>query len=208
MARKLTQATARKRAAQNAPAPEPDAPPLAPGSNVTDATIAKHIAKATRLYEVAQGKKAEYDSANNAYRASLKDAKAEGVEELAWLMKARKLEPDDIDRQTRMRNRLARVAKLPIGTQLGIFDEAPGAAGGNGKPVERKTVAGAVDSMELLDQTYQAGKVAAGLDKHKNPHPPEAGEVRDAWQRGHDDMLAAQAQQAAAKAPATDATKH
>ena len=106
-----------------------------------------------------------------------------------------------------MRNRLAHVAKLPIGTQLGIFDEAPAAAGGNGKPVERKTVAGQVD-MDLLHSTYEAGKVAAGLDKHKNPHPPEAGEVRDAWQRGHDDMLAAQAQQAAAKAPATDATKH
>ena len=206
MARKLTKSTARRRAAQSAPAPEPDAPPPAPGSNVTDATIAKHIAKATRLYEVAQGKKAEYNSANNAYRACLKDAKAEGVEELAWLMKARKLEPDDIDRQTRMRNRLARVAKLPIGTQLGIFDEAPAAAGG-AKASAKVTVAGQVD-MDLLHSTYEAGKVAAGLDKHKNPHPPEAGEVRDAWQRGHDDMLAAQAQQAAAKAPATDATKH
>src|SRR5262249_54978257 len=59
-------------------------------------------------------------------------------------------DPGDIDAETRRRNRLARLMALPIGTQLGLFDDG-------------MTVATAVDADKLLSRDpYEEGK-AMGL---------------------------------------------
>ncbi|MBN9497840.1 MAG: hypothetical protein J0H39_13875 [Alphaproteobacteria bacterium] len=109
--------------------------------------------------------KATMTRANGRYRKQLKEtAKILGKEtaDLVWLLAARKREPEDIDRETRRRNELARFAGLKIGTQLGMFEAAPGETRSIGDQVERdahmaKGGNGAPGSTEAIERAKSQG---------------------------------------------------
>lgn len=129
--------------------------------------------------------KATLTRANGRYRKQLKEtAKILGKEtsDLLWLLAARKREPEDIDRETRRRNELARFAGLKIGTQLGMFDAGEGetrsigdqverdqhaAKGGNGKP-------GSTEAIDLAKTQGDAdGRSGKGYQNFYDDGSPE-----------------------------------
>lgn len=59
-----------------------------------------------------------------------KDFKKAGGEksDYDWYLEARRREPEDIDNETRRRNRIAKFMNLPIGTQLGLLDDGDSVA--------------------------------------------------------------------------------
>ena len=93
--------------------------------NVTDETIEEFGNKALTAKLEAEKKRDEAKSLDGQFRAVLKSAKDAGVDPDAvrWWIKARKQEPEDLDREIMWQNRMAKVMGLPIGTQLGVdFD--------------------------------------------------------------------------------------
>ncbi len=90
--------------------------------NVTDETIAEFGNKALTAKLEAEKKRDEAKSLDGQFRAVLKSAKDAGVDPDAvrWWIKARKQEPEDLDREIMWQNRMAKVMGLPIGTQLGV----------------------------------------------------------------------------------------
>jgi uncharacterized protein (UPF0335 family) len=100
----------------------PSKHPLPTDSNVTDETVAEFGNKALTAKLEAEKKRDEAKTLDSAFRAVLKAAKAAGVDPdaLRWWLKARKMEPEDLDREIAWQNRTARVMGLPIGTQLGV----------------------------------------------------------------------------------------
>lgn len=158
-----------------------------PPTNVTDETIREHCEKCATAFGEMQTARDEVSIRTGAYRSRLKEAGKAGVpkEAITWWLAARRREPGDIDRETRDRNRIARIMALPIGTQLGLFDD-----GG--------TVAGAVDQEQLAaadgkpaGDAYIDGKLAGGDGKplSTNPYPAES-QAADEWERGWGDGTA------------------
>ena len=150
--------------------PKNAAPP--PSSNVTDATIAEFCNKALTAHGEFETARDEMKQKQGAYRAVLKDARKAGVEtdSITWWIAARKREPGDIDRETRSRNRVAKLMNLPIGTQLGLFDDG-------------KTVATTIEDEQresgvekLPDDAYNEGLLAGkdGKPITVNPYPLES----------------------------------
>jgi hypothetical protein len=142
---------------------ETNNPQPPPKSNVTDDTIRKHV--------VACGeKKTALESAQGEYRASLKAAKSDGVSQsaIAWYLRARKLNVEDIDRETRERTRIAKIMLLPIGTQLGFFDDGQGVADGIGP----------IDAHAEGRQAHRNNN-----ERTSNPYPPESKKWHD-WDAG------------------------
>lgn len=96
--------------------------PLPMGSNVSDATVEEFGNKALTAKLEAEKKRDEAKALDSEFRSVLKAAKSAGVDPDAvrWWLKARKMEPEDLEREITWQNRLALVMRLPIGTQLGI----------------------------------------------------------------------------------------
>lgn len=171
-------------------------------SNVTDETVREFLQRArVNRGELEVAKKA-MRSANATLRSTYKEAKKAGVDvdALIWTLDNEKREPADIEREMRARARLARIAGLPIGTQLKLMfvDEATG-----------ESVAAAVDRQQLdgspapegaptdspAGYTEEAG-FRASLDGKKadaNPHPagtkPHA-VWHEGWMRGQAQLVA------------------
>jgi ribosome modulation factor len=159
---------------------------VAAPSNVTDETIQLHCGRAYANYREFQRKKADMDTARGVYRAGLKAAKDAGLEPevITWYIDQLKREPEDIDRETRLRNRYAKVMGLPIGTQLGMFDEET-----------QTTVATVIDEAQIADATgidlEQAGRLgreAGRLGKPWDTCPfAEDTDQRNAWMKAWDE---------------------
>lgn len=147
------------------------------GSNVTDSAIKSHLVTASSL-------KADVDSAMGAFRAQVKKCKEIGLDpaDVSWYLSTKKREPEDVDAETRRRNRIAQVMRLPLGTQLGLFND------GKGKPqtvatriendegVKERTVAATRrTSMEALDKAQEQGKIAGDMDLTRGGNPHEEG---------------------------------
>lgn len=141
-------------------------------TNVTDSTVQEFCSKALTAHGELETAREEMRSKQSAYRAVLKDAKKAGVEtdSITWWIHARKREPGDIDRETRARNRVAKLMNLPIGTQLGLFEDC-------------KTVATAIEDDQrdrgvekLPDDAYNEGLIAGtdGKPITVNPYPLES----------------------------------
>lgn len=137
-------------------------------SNVSDATIQEFYDKALNAKVEHEEALKEAKSKNGMFRAVLKDAKRVGVPTsmLLWRLAQRHRTPDEIDRETKERNRIARLTNLPVGTQLGLLDDGT-------------TVATAIDNDHQADQQgdadidarqagYNAGR--AGKTLSSNPH--------------------------------------
>lgn len=97
--------------------PEKDKP-VVPMGNVTDETIADAIRDVTEH-------KGALETAQGSYRSALKRAKGMGIDPafITWYLRQKKRDVSEIDRETAARNRIARIMGLPIGTQLGMFDD-------------------------------------------------------------------------------------
>lgn len=63
-------------------------------------------------------------------KALLKDLQKFDVsrDDALWYLSARKRDVEEIDRETRARNRIAKLMQLPIGAQLGLFEDGDSVA--------------------------------------------------------------------------------
>lgn len=168
------------------------------GGNVSDSAIRDGLKEAVELQDAMK-------SASSAFANHKKRLKELGLypDDVSWYLSARKREPDDIDAETRRRNRIARLMKLPLGGQLGLFDDA------GGKGVKGKSVATVVENdrgvaekndaivegrkrmatTESLEKAMQAGETAGrnGFERDGNPHSgdsPEGIKWDYGWQAG------------------------
>lgn len=148
-------------------------------SNVSDETIREFCDKAAVAFGEFETARDEMKQKQGVYRSVLKDAKQAGVDQgaIAWWLGARKREPDEIDRETRARNRVAQLMNLPIGTQLGLFEDGRTVA----TTIEDAQVVG--DNGRAADADYfdglEAGRAGKPLSVCK--HPEET--------PGHDEFL-------------------
>lgn len=180
MARKLGAKAAKRREERAA-----KAQPIDP-AGVPDATIKKHVLKCSEY-------RAAVDKANGEYRAALKAAKSDGVDPgvITWYLRTKKRELQEVDFETKQRNRVALIMKLPIGAQLGLFPD--------GDTVARKVDSGAIEAgngsgkaakkTRSSAKTIAAAKLAgskAGADGKNMEHDfedgsPEALAFEAAW---------------------------
>ena len=146
--------------------PPADAPP----SNVSDDTWREFCAKALRAKADLDAAQTIAKSKNGAYRSVLKDAKKAGVDSAAitWWLAEKAKEPDVLQAEHSARMRVARLMGLPIGAQLGLFEEgeAPDAA--------------STDRGIMQERAYQvgltAGKAAETFDPARYPNDPDCQE--------------------------------
>lgn len=124
-------------------------------------------------------------SINAKYRGVLKDAKKAGIEpsDIIWRITERGRDPAEIDAETRRRNRLARVTKLPIGTQLGIFDDGETVA----TKAERDAGIGSTPeaNTSLQKEARATGRGAGKTGKNRTDNPwPLNSAAFNQWDRG------------------------
>lgn len=157
----------------NAPAPAQ--------SNVNDDTIRELCLDALNKKNEHEKKVAEAKSANAEYRAVLKRAKKLGVmpEVITIWLADRKLEVGDVNSRLAQQNRIYRLMRLPVGTQLGMFDE-------------KTTIATHLDNQQQESEreddpsdAYQAGFNAsvAGRPNTENPYD-DGTEQHEQWDKG------------------------
>lgn len=161
-------------------------------TNVTDETVREFCDKAALAHGEFETAVGEMKQKQGVYRAVLKDAKKAGVDNdaIAWWLQARKREPGDIDRETRARNRVAQLMNLPIGTQLGLFEDGRTVA----TTIEDEQRDAAADDSKARDDAY-----FDGLEAGKAGKPLSAGgyaegtKAYDEFERGWGEAQAARA---------------
>lgn len=192
---------ARRPKAADAEAPEGEGPRkrrvAAPPSNVTDDTIREFVGKAIGAKAELEEAEAAAKSKRGGYRAVLKAAKAAGVDpgHITWFLDARKRDVKDIDRETSWRNRIARVMALPLGTQLGLFEDGTTVATAvDGDKIAANETAPTVDMLITADeQGYQAGQAGKLPDAtpYGDPASPLAIRWEKARQKAQEEMVLA-----------------
>lgn len=145
-------------------------------SNVTDETIRLHtdaIVAADRDVRLAREK----------LKARKEAAKEAGVTltDVAWFLRAKDRDVRDIDAETRRRNRLAKIMNMPLGTQLGLWDD--------GKTVASKIeddkipTAKKIPTLAELRAARDAGAVAGRAGRNDNPHG-DGSPLSLSWEEG------------------------
>lgn len=126
-----------------------------------------------------QAEQAKVKGVMSRRRALFKDLKRYGIdrEDAQWYLAARRRDPEDIDRETRSRNRIAKLMGLPIGTQLGLFEDGTTVA----------TAAENANPQNIAVDPIQQGKDAAfeGKSRDDCPYPRRDGR-RQKWLIGWD----------------------
>jgi uncharacterized protein (UPF0335 family) len=145
--------------------------------NVTPATKREFLDDCQQLHTEMQLAQAKVREASGRYRARLKDAEKNGVDAkaIAWVIAARKRDPDELAREIRATNEMAVIGKLNIGAQMMLFDdgksvgdkvdqikseEQNGPINGDGKHADSEDIAAAKEK----------GTIAGKSGKHKNPY--------------------------------------
>lgn len=145
-----------------------------PMSNITDKTLKDFCERGADAYDEHKKALEKARGKQGIYRGILKDAKKAGIEpdDIIDYIKKRDEDPNEIDATTRRRNRIYVVMGLPIGTQLGLFEDGSTVAdrvekrAGNGRTPEQRS------QLEVEAKTLgrQAGE--EGKDRYKsNTHP-------------------------------------
>lgn len=171
MARKLKPTTEMEKAADDQPVTKaPKGSRVA--SNVTDETIAEHYQKALAAQLEVESATASLQTARGILGAVLKDAKTAGVDTTALrtVLRWRKRETPELDAEIRAINRVAYVAKLPIGAQLGLFDQGTTVA----TAIDSAAIAkAAIPTTDELDRATADGRAAGLRDLPVSdcPHP-------------------------------------
>lgn len=183
----------------------------APPSNVTDETIRQHVAKCLTAHGEMQTARDELSQKTGAYRAKLKDAKKAGVDPdtITWYIAARRREPADIDRETRDRNRMARIMGLPIGTQLGLDFTGKGEVVTVATQVDQKKLEEVAAGERQPGDAYNEGLIAGrdGKPLSSNPYPLES-DAFDQFEKGWGDGTASNVLGGGAPANGAGATAH
>lgn len=170
MARKLTAKTTTDDAApaQQASAPKkrgrpPKAASAAPLSNVSGDTIKAAIVEVGAA-------KTDLESAQGVYRNLLKKWEERGVpsEWVTWGIKQRKREVGDIERDIRWMNRMLAIQEIPVGSQLGLFEDGE-SIGTKVDKAKAETVTSDDDIAKAKAAGYEAG--TKGIGEEANPHP-------------------------------------
>lgn len=162
-----------------------------PLSNVTDETIRLHtdaIVAADRDVRLAREK----------LKAKKEAAKEAGVtlSDVTWFMRAKDRDVRDIDAETRRRNRLAKIMNLPLGTQLGLFEDGKSVASKIEDDKIAATAARAkIPTLADLQAARDAGDRAGREGKSDNPHP-EGSPLALNWEEGRRAATIARAQEA------------
>jgi hypothetical protein len=175
MAKKLGEKARKRREERAAKAP------IDP-SGVADATIRKHCLRAAEL-------KASVDKAQGEYRAALKAAKSDGVDPgvVTWYLRTKKRELQEVDFETRQRNRVAIIMKLPIGVQLGLFDNGKTVASivegeqidGNAKAEKKRSTKATIKA--ATEAGKKAGAAGHNMEHDHEDGSPEALAFEGAW---------------------------
>jgi ribosome modulation factor len=135
----------------------------------------------------------KHRAANGFYRKILKDAKKAGHDPdlIVWYLENKDRKPDEIDKETRARTRIARLMEMPIGTQLGMFEDGTTVA----TAIESGTNpdAGLIDKDDL-DSCEELGFRAGKAGKPGEAPYPEGDprEIRwsEGWKKGTADNVA------------------
>jgi predicted DNA-binding ribbon-helix-helix protein len=155
-------------------------------SNVSDATLQKHI-------RAISGLKTTLESAQGEYRAGLKAAKAEGVNTgmLIAALAAKRREPEDVNGDLRNYVRYLALLNMPV-HQLDLFASANVKV--HDVPDDEESEAGDEDSEHAQWQAHEEG-VAAGArsdDQSTNPHEPGtilADHWSTGWMKGQESLI-------------------
>jgi hypothetical protein len=154
-----------------------------------DDRFGKHF-PGIRAAKLEADKKAEESrAANSVYRGLLKAFKKEGgnADMLVETLRLMKREPDEIDRDFRDLNAYLKLAGVPVGTQLGLFDARTVATAAEDEvfkvgPVERRSE----KALHAIERDgFDAGK--AGKNRSTNPYDdgsPEFLRWGAGWDRG------------------------
>jgi ribosome modulation factor len=96
----------------------------APKPNLTDETIAEYFNKLVAAKKEHEDALKAAKEKNGIYRSILKDFKKVGgdTDVMVWRINQRNRTPEEIDRETRLRNHYAKATNLPLGSQLGMDD--------------------------------------------------------------------------------------
>jgi hypothetical protein len=168
-------------------------------SNISDATIEEFGNRALTAKLEAERKRDEAKSLDSQFRSVLKDAKAAGVDpdSIRWWLKARKMEPEDLNREIEWQNRMAFVMGLPMGTQLGVdFETGETVAAqvdekttrkrrGNGRAKQEK---GEADPRASYILGYDAGMAGKSAKTEGRGLTGKAAiQFQEGWQQGMKD---------------------
>lgn len=149
-----------------------------PPSNVSDVEIQKHI----RLVSTA---KEELNTANGAYRATLKAAKTAGINQKQLIAALAETKRDFEQFRVDQRDfyRYCALLKMPV-EQLDLFSAGAANDTGDEPEAEARLPLGAPTEHDIWEAT-EAGKTVgmAGGERSTNPH--EAGMLHDAWDKGY-----------------------
>jgi hypothetical protein len=146
-------------------------------TNVTPQTKAQFLDDCQALHTEMQLAQAKVREVSGRYRARLKDAEKNGVDAkaIAWVIAARKRDPEELAREIRATNEMAVIGKLAIGNvQLMLFEDGKsvGDKVDQAKGAEQNPVNGDgkhADS-EDIRIAKEKGTVAGKAGKHKNPY--------------------------------------
>lgn len=133
-------------------------------SNLTDDSIRDLLQEANLLDADIKLAASELRERNGRFRAHMKLCKNNGIKptNVRWWLDTKIREIEDVNTEIVERNRIARVMKLPIGKQLGLFDDGV-------------TVATAIDEDKLQQQ---------------EPAAEETDTLAVAYHRGHETGMA------------------
>lgn len=150
-------------------------------SNVTDETIVAAVMECG-------GFKSELESAQGKYRNALKKWEERGVDaaDIAWILRTKQREVHDIENEFRRRNRLLRVLKIPVGAQLGLFEDGESVA----SKVDGDAVKSEAEKAKIVEGDEIARAQAKGYDaglrdygEDVNPHE-DGSPLALAWEAG------------------------
>lgn len=155
--------------------------------NLSDDTIRELLYGAVALDKDVQILLKEVATARSAYSNHKKKAKKLGLEpdDVTWYVAQCKREPEDIDRETRRRTRIARATKLPITAQLGLFDDGTTVAAA----IDQDAIAALPDYEKMTsEEAYAAGANAykASQSWEACPFKDDADPRRSSWLSGWD----------------------
>lgn len=147
-------------------------------SNVSDATLQKHI-------RAISGFKTTLESAQGEYRAALKAAKSDGVNtgQLIAAFSAKKREAEDVTGDLRQYLRYLALLNMPM-TQGDLFAGAADAEPDDGDAEGSEDGEGGEDTEHQQWEAQQAGFKAGAEGAFKTTNPYGPGFQHDAWHAG------------------------
>lgn len=150
-------------------------------ANVGDDTIVAAVMECGGL-------KTALESAQGEYRAALKKWEERGVDaaDIAWFLKTKKRDVQDVEAEVRRRNRIMRAMAYPLGSQLGLFEDGESVATKvDGDKIAAAKADTAIVESDELERAKAAGRDAGLRDYGSDVNPHADGSPRAlAWEGG------------------------